>query len=238
MRSPSLPSALRRIAVLSDLHANLEAAREVLGQVSGMEVYCLGDLVDYGASPNEVIDEVRRAGARCVMGNHDWAAVTGDTSQFNPKAAMSCIWTRKQLSIESTEYLRGLDPEFRLSFGGSKTYLTHGSPDDRLWEYVDPRTHSGLFSYYLDRLGVQLIGLGHTHIPYVWEEGGRVVFNPGSVGQPRDGDRRASFAVVSFEGSAVKVEVRRVEYDLEGAASRIREAGLPSSHADRLFAGS
>ncbi len=229
---------LRRIAVLSDLHANLEACREVLRQVQGMEIYCLGDLVDYGASPNEVIDEVRGAGARCVMGNHDWAAVTGDTSQFNPKAAMSCIWTRRQLSGASSEYLRGLDSEKRLAFDGSETYFAHASPDDRLWEYVDPRTHAGMFGHYLDKLGVRLIGLGHTHIPYVWEKGERVVFNPGSVGQPRDGDRRASFAVVSFEVRTVKVDVRRVEYDVEGAASRIREAGLPSSHADRLLAGS
>ncbi|HYA56752.1 MAG TPA: metallophosphoesterase family protein, partial [Nitrososphaerales archaeon] len=116
-------------------------------------------------------------------------------------------------------------------------YFTHGSPDDRLWEYVDPRTHSDLFGFYLSKLGVGLIGLGHTHVPYVWKEKGRVVFNPGSVGQPRDGDPRASFAVLSVDEQEVRVGVRRVAYDIKKAASRIREAGLPESHATRLFSG-
>jgi len=193
--------------------------------------------VDYGASPNEAISAVRKASAETVMGNHDWAAITGDTSLFNPKAAMSSIWTRKQLTPSSLEYLRRLSPEERINFEGAEAYFTHGSPDDRLWEYVDPRTHSDLFGHYLGKLGVQLIGLGHTHIPYVWKEDGKVVFNPGSVGQPRDGDWRASFALVTFDGPKIEVEIRRVEYDVEKAASKIRDAGLPESHAARLETG-
>jgi putative phosphoesterase len=229
---------LQRIAVISDVHANLEALEEVLRRVEGMEVYCLGDLVDYGANPNEVIDTVRKRGVRSIMGNHDFAALTGDTSLFNPKAAMSSIWTAKHLSQASVEYLRGLEQEMKLSFEGSNVYFVHGSPDDKLWEYVDPSTHSNLFGHYLAKLRVDMIGLGHTHIPYVWNEEGKVVFNPGSVGQPRDGNWRASFAIVSFEGSKTEVEIRRVEYDVEKAASKIRAAGLPESHAQRLAAGS
>jgi len=225
-------------AVISDVHANLEALEEVLRQTEGLETYCLGDLVGYGANPNEVVEAIRGRNIATVMGNHDWAAVTGDTSLFNPKAAMSSIWTRKRLSGANLEYLGGLPSEVIGGFEGTKAYFTHGSPDDRMWEYVDPGTHSDMFGHYLQKLGVQLIGLGHTHIPYVWKEGGKVVFNPGSVGQPRDGDRRASFAVLSFDGPSVDVEVRRVDYDVEGAASKIREAGLPESHASRLMTGS
>ena len=228
---------MRRIAVISDVHANIEALEAVLAQTRGLDVYCLGDLVDYGANPNEVTTAVRNASAVTVMGNHDWAAITGDTSLFNPKAAMSSIWTRKQLTPSSLEYLRRLSPEERINFEGAEAYFTHGSPDDRLWEYVDPRTHSDLFGHYLGKLGVQLIGLGHTHIPYVWKEDGKVVFNPGSVGQPRDGDWRASFALVTFDGPKIEVEIRRVEYDVEKAASKIRDAGLPESHAARLETG-
>jgi len=229
---------LRRIAVLSDVHANLEALETVLNEVPDLEVLCLGDLVDYGANPNEVIREMGRRAAVTIMGNHDQVAISGDTSQFNPRAAMSSQWTRKQLTDESLGYLRALPLEMRTSFGGVPAYFAHGSPDDRLWEYVDPRTHSDLLGHYLDKTKARVIGLGHTHIPYVWRDGERVVFNPGSVGQPRDGDWRASYAILCVDGSRVEVEIKRVRYDVEKAASKIREAGLPGSHADRLLAGS
>jgi diadenosine tetraphosphatase ApaH/serine/threonine PP2A family protein phosphatase len=228
---------LTRLAIISDVHANLEALEAVLGETRGLDIICLGDLVDYGANPNETVELVRDRGIRTLMGNHDWAAVSGDTRLFNPRAAMSSIWTQRRLTGENLEYIRTLPLEFRDPFEGQEAYFTHGSPDDRLWEYVDPRTHTDLFGHYLSKLGVGLIGLGHTHIPYVWVEGGKTVFNPGSVGQPRDGDPRASFAVLSVQHKEVGVEVRRVGYDIEKAASKIRSAGLPESHASRLFSG-
>ena len=225
------------LAVVSDVHANLEALQAVLGEIRGLETLCLGDLVDYGANPNEVIELVRKRGTRTIMGNHDWAAVNADTSLFNPRAAMSSIWTQRHLTGQSLEYLRALAPEMRNPFEGPEAYFTHGSPDDRLWEYVDPRTHANLFGHYLSKLGVGLIGLGHTHIPYVWMEGGKTVFNPGSVGQPRDGNPKASYALVTIEGKEATVDIRRVEYDVQKAASKILDAGLPAPHASRLFSG-
>ena len=229
---------LQSVAVISDVHANIEALEAALRRVDGMEVYCLGDLVDCGASPNEVVEMIRDGGIKSIVGNHDVAALTGDVSMLNAKAAMSSRWTAGRLTEESTAYLRGLPQELRVRLEGVDVYFAHGSPDDRLWEYVDPRTHSDLFGHYLGRLKAQVIGLGHTHIPYVWREGGRLVFNPGSVGQPRDGDWRASFAVLSVDGGEAAAEVQRVEYDFEKAASKIRAAGLPESFADRLTAGS
>ncbi len=229
---------MRRFGFISDVHANLEALEAVLKNLEGLDVYCLGDFVDYGASPNEVIDSVSSRGVRSILGNHDAAALTGDTSLFNSRAAMSSKWTAANLSKSSMGYLRSLPEELRLKVEGVDVYLTHGSPDDRLWEYVDPRTHSDLFGHYLDKTGARLLGLGHTHIPYVWKEGSRVVFNPGSVGQPRDGDRRASYALVAIDQGQIEVDVRRVEYDYLKAASKIREAGLPVSFAERLAAGS
>jgi len=219
------------------VHANLEAFEAVLAEAQGLDVFCLGDLVDYGANPNEVVEVIRRRGIMCVMGNHDWAALSGDTSLFNARAAMSSIWTRAHLTSQNLEFIRTLAPELRTSFEAAEAYFTHGSPDDRLWEYVDPRTHSDLFGHYLAKLQVRVIGLGHTHVPYAWKEEGKVVFNPGSVGQPRDGDPKASFAVLSFDEQEVRVEIRRVEYDIQKAAEKIREAGLPESHASRLFSG-
>jgi len=228
---------LRELAVISDVHANLEAFESVLAEAKGLDILCLGDLVDYGANPNEVVELVRRRGIKSVMGNHDWAALNGDTSMFNARAAMSSVWTRAHLTGQNLEFIRTLVPEFRTELEGTAAYFTHGSPDDRLWEYVDPRTHSDLFGFYLSKLKVGLIGLGHTHVPYVWEERGKVVFNPGSVGQPRDGDPKASFAVLRADGQEVRVEIRRVPYDVRKAASKIREAGLPESNATRLLSG-
>ncbi|MDA4127461.1 MAG: metallophosphatase family protein [Thaumarchaeota archaeon] len=228
---------MRPVAVISDVHANMEALDAVLGELLGMEVYCLGDLVDYGAEPNEVIDTVRERGIKGLLGNHDSATLTGDIKLFNARAAMSSKWTARHLTDRSRKYLSGLPLELRIPFGDAEAYFTHGSPDDRLWEYVDPRTHSSLFEHYLGKLGVQVIGLGHTHVPYVWKEVAGTVFNPGSVGQPRDGDKRASYAILTFDGEEVRVEQRRVPYDYETTASKIRAAGLPESFAERLGSG-
>ena len=228
---------MRPVAIISDVHANMEALDSVLGELLGMEVFCLGDLVDYGAEPNEVIDTVRERGVKSILGNHDSAALTGDTKLFNARAAMSSKWTAKQLTERSKVYLHGLPLELRVPFGDDEAYFTHGSPDDRLWEYVDPTTHSNLFGHYLDKLGVRAIGLGHTHVPYVWEERGGTVFNPGSVGQPRDGDNRASFAIFSYDSGKTTVEIRRVPYDYHATASKIKAAGLPESFAERLASG-
>jgi diadenosine tetraphosphatase ApaH/serine/threonine PP2A family protein phosphatase len=226
-----------KVAILSDVHANLEALTAVLRQAGDLEVYCLGDYVDYGAQPNEVIEALKDTGAKGVAGNHDVAALTGDRSGFNARAAMGSVWTADRLTAESRRYLEGLPLELRAEMSGAQVYFAHGSPDDRLWEYVEPRTHQDLFGHYLDKVGARAIGLGHTHVPYVWEEGGRTVFNPGSVGQPRDGDWRAAFSVVTFDGGCAEVEERRVEYDVEGAAKKILDAGLPESFARRLRAG-
>ncbi len=125
------------IAVISDIHANLEALRAVLRDIDAEEIYCLGDLVDYGAQPNEVIEMIKAWEIKCILGNLDWAALTGDTSMFNPRAAMSSIWSREVLKGESVEFLRSLPDEFRPDLKVD-TYFTHGSPDDKLWEYVDP----------------------------------------------------------------------------------------------------
>ena len=228
----------RRMIFISDVHSNLEALSAVLEQVGDEEVYCLGDVVGYGADPNGVIELLKQRRVRCIEGNHDRAAVTGVPSGFNRGAAVAALWTHAQLSESSLEFLKGLEPEVRLYVGSKRIYLTHGSPDDRLWEYVHPTTHAGLFDHYLAKVQADVIGLGHTHVPYLWESPKGTIFNPGSVGQPRNGDRRASFAgmVVSAD-EELSVTLQNVEYNYELAATKMREAGLPGQLADRLFLG-
>ena len=228
---------MKRAAFVSDIHSNLEALEAVLGRTGGAELFCLGDLVGYGADPNGVVDRLREMGARAVLGNHDAAVLSGDTSWFNARAAAAARWTSETHSEENGEYLRRLPQELRTELGGVPLYLTHGSPDDNLREYVEQETHTGLFPRYLDKLGARVVGLGHTHRPFVWRGDRGLVFNPGSVGQPRDGDPRAAYAVAEFEGGRADVQLRRVEYDVERAAAKIREAGLPEALAARLFEG-
>jgi len=225
------------VALISDVHSNLEALQAVLAEAEGLDVYCLGDIVGYGASPNEVVRALIERRATCLLGNHDNAAISGDVKEFNPRAAMVAVWTAGKLTSESTSFLGSLPRDRSLVLEGTRMYLAHGSPEDTLWEYVSPETHSDLFDYYLEKVGADVIALGHTHVPFSWKGGRGRVFNPGSVGQPRDGDNRASYALLTLGSDGSEVEIRRVAYDIDGAAKRISAAGLPEYLAARLYSG-
>jgi putative phosphoesterase len=226
-----------RLAFISDIHSNLEALESVLSRVRGMAIYCLGDIVGYGASPNEVITLLKERGARSVLGNHDYAAINRDFAYFNPRASIALLWTANKLSGASVDFLSSLPLERRVNLAGLRINLTHGSPDDKLWEYVDPSTHASLFDFYLGRLEGDALALGHTHIPYLWKGERGIVFNPGSVGQPCSGDSRASYALLSVSEGKLNVHHHLVNYDIERSARKVMEAGLPESFGKRLFAG-
>jgi predicted phosphodiesterase len=227
----------QKLAIISDIHSNLEAFRAVLDKIQGLPILCLGDVVGYGGSPNEVVENLAATGAACIQGNHDWAVLQGDFSDFNSRAAIALKWTADQLTARSRTFLGSMMRDARFSIDGLAGYATHGSPDDRLWEYVHPATHSELFRQYLQTLHVQILALGHTHIPFVWQKTGGTVFNPGSVGQPRTGDSRAAYALLEARSGSVIVKLENVEYDVQVAAKRILDAGLPDSLAGRLLVG-
>lgn len=234
-----------RIAVLSDIHSNLEALRAVLDALPSVDrILCLGDIVGYGADPAAVIDLLRERGAEAVQGNHDWAVVTGDTEWFSPWAARAVQWTRSVLDRGAADYLRRLPRTLDLL----DILAVHGSPLDPLFKYVvDVGSARDSFGATPRRV----ILLGHSHIAMryalrgglvewrAFPDGGaeaigtRTLLNPGSVGQPRDGNPKAAFALLDADG----FEVRRVVYAVEKAARKIREAGLPEFLAQRLFQG-
>jgi putative phosphoesterase len=226
------------MAFISDIHANLEALESVLEAVGEVETYCLGDIVGYGASPNEVVSLIKTQGVACILGNHDQAVLSGRIGDLGSTAAVAAAWTSRILSEESRSFLAGLPQELTVPVDQGMVYMTHGSPDDRLWEYVHPATHSYLFSHYLSKLSARAIALGHTHVPFLAREEKGIVFNPGSVGQPRNGDSRASCALLTVNGEKLELQHLAVPYDIDAAAEKIRSAGLPESLGKRLFSGS
>jgi diadenosine tetraphosphatase ApaH/serine/threonine PP2A family protein phosphatase len=238
-----------RLAVLSDIHANLAALDAVRGDLPGVdELWVLGDIVGYGPQPNEVIAALQEMGARSVMGNHDGAAIGQvDVSWFNPDAARAITWTTSVIDENARAYLATL-PEVRRE--GELTAV-HGSPRDPTWEYI---TDAGVAGANLASFDTRVCLHGHTHVPIVYRaddgnvhavpalpgapvsvELGRLLVNPGSVGQPRDGNPAASYLVI--DTGAQTAQFRRVTYDVAATQRLMRDAGLPPRLAERLTYG-
>ncbi len=227
-----------QFAVISDIHSNLEALEAVLKKIErdGIKtVLCAGDIVGYGPNPNEAVDLVRSKCSAVVCGNHDANIDLHNIGWFSHAAAEALRWTRNNLSRENAEYLLGLKDRWKGHIGGRGIYMVHGSPKDRVYEYVYPDIPETRAREWLRNTRSNILILGHTHIPFIKKLGIRAIFNPGSVGQPRDGDSRAGYAIVNTKQPFITI--KRVEYGIEKTAEKIREAGLPLSLAERLFGG-
>jgi len=226
-----------KVCVLSDIHSNLDAFQAVLKDMPKVDsIICAGDFVGYGAEPNEVVELARSKDMRAVLGNHDHGAIAREKSGFNPLAAQALLWTSEKLKGANAKYLRGLPEQLSMALGGKRVFVVHGSPRDPLYEYVFPDvSNQELFQLTKD-VAADVVILGHTHAPMTRMIQGKLVVNPGSVGQPRDRDPRASYAVLDIKGE-VEVTQRRVVYNIEKTATKIKSAGLPSELATRLFFG-
>jgi predicted phosphodiesterase len=236
------------ILIVSDIHGNLEALNAVLGDADGKydRILCLGDLVGYGADPNEIVEWARANVAAIVRGNHDKACTGHDIlEQYNPAARASAVWTRSILRQENLEYLEKLP---RGPLRCEDFDLVHGSPADEDEYLLTPVEVAQLRG----DLQAQATFFGHTHVQggFLITRGGvkRIspgtleleadhfyLLNPGAVGQPRDGDPRAAYAF--YWPRERMVEYHRTVYDIDAAAGKIRAAGLPDSLAARLYEG-
>ena len=225
-----------KVGVIADIHSNFTALKAVLKHMRVDSLICAGDLVGYAAEPNEVVDMFRKKGIPTVMGNHDYAAVTRDVSSFNPWAAGATLWTADQLRPENAEYLRRLPEHLKLEFRGKRVYVVHGSPRDPLFEYVLPDISNLALAKLTQDIEADVVILAHTHVPMLREVMGKLIVNPGGLGQPRDRDPRASYAVLTID-EEIEVKHERVEYDVEDAAKKIAQAGLSKELGARLYFG-
>lgn len=242
-----------RYLILSDIHSNLVALEAVLADApSDLPIWCLGDVVGYGPYPNECVELLRDLGAECVVGNHDWAVMNKvDVQDFNLDAQRSVVWTQDEMRPENMAYLENLP----LSLVKGDVTLVHGSPREPVWEYIlYPPIARLNFAYF----GTAFCFVGHTHVPVIFRfqtkdeervceaeqlvEGapvplgeGRLIINAGSVGQPRDGDARASYAILDVE--ALTLEHRRVQYDIAQVQKIMEEVALPPRNVMRLTYG-
>ncbi|MCH8549604.1 MAG: metallophosphatase family protein [Balneolaceae bacterium] len=252
-----------KIALFSDIHANIEALRPVLDDIYSRKpeaVYCLGDLVGYAPYPNEVIELIRSKGIPVIAGNYDQGVgLNSDdcgcaykTEEDEARGVESITYTNKIINDENRAYLQSLPSHLRLEFGVNgnpwNLLLVHGSPR-KINEYLfEDRADKSLLRM-MKKANTHIMAFGHTHKPYhktIEDEDGTIrhAINIGSVGKPKDGDPRACYAMLEWEGElnqsdpkALNVEFIRVEYDVEKAAKAVEESPLPDAFADMLRNG-
>lgn len=225
-----------KVLVVSDVHSNLAALEAVLDDAGLWDIaICAGDIVGYGPHPQECVDKLYFQGFRCVSGNHDNAVATVETDWFNDDAQEAIRVNREQLSATGIRWLGSLPTGLQLELNGLKIAVYHGSPTQPFTSYIFPDAAETHAERFLAQTGVDILILGHTHIPYRVERRGRLMLNPGSVGQPRDGNPQTSYLLLWT--SPLRAEHRRVEYNIDATAEAIEASGLPHKFAARLYRG-
>lgn len=231
-----------KIAIISDIHSNLEAlekALETIDQKGVDEIVCLGDIIGYGANPNECLDLIRVRAKHILMGNHESVIANPDQiRQFTPNARIAAAWTLLKLTEENKNLIK----ELPLTAKTGELLFVHSSPfEPKEWHYL---VSGKEIKFNFDHFSEKICFFGHTHVPGTYPERGtlteidradRFLINVGSVGQPRDHDPRLSFGIIDTEGW--EYENVRLEYDAIKTSRKISEAGLPAYLAERILAG-
>jgi len=240
-----------RVLIVSDIHSNLEALDAVLADAPQVDaLWSLGDIVGYGPNPNECIARLKESEHAAIPGNHDLGVLGQlDLEDFNPEARQANLWNREQLTLGSRNYLEQL-PETRVE--GQCCTMAHASPRHPIWEYIIPLPVAKANFAFFETI---ICLVGHTHLPAVFRllpsgecravvpperalflaRDERYIINPGSVGQPRDGDPRAAYMILDTD--ALSIESRRVSYNVEQVQQKMHETGLPRRLATRLQHG-
>lgn len=222
------------VGLIADVHSNavaLKAVLSTLDAVGAEKILHAGDIIGYNPYPDETVGLFKKKKIISILGNHDRALITGDTSDFNPYAAAALRWTGNMISPDNIDYIRELKNTEHINLQGVRITLVHGSPRDPD-EYI---YLEDVESDFLKAADCDILVLGHTHVQFKKEYPEGIILNPGSVGQPRDGDPRAAFAVLDTETGKIKSE--RTSYDIEKVIEDMLAAHLPEKLAFRLRTG-
>lgn len=235
---------MTRVAVLTDIHANLPALQAALDEIERLgvdAVYCGGDLVGYGPHPNEVCAVIRDRAIPTIYGNYDYAIGRDledcGCAYVNPHdreiGQLSVDWTLAHTSLISKSFMRELPFDLRFELAGKRVRLVHGSPR-KVNEYLFEDKPARTFERIAAGADCDVLVFGHTHKPWIREYGGVLFVNCGSVGKPKDGDVRVAFAILETGDDDVAASIRRVAYDAMTVAREMRSAGLPEELAEKL----
>jgi putative phosphoesterase len=236
---------VERVAVITDIHANLpalEAALEATERTDVDAVHCGGDLVGYGPHPNEVCALIEQRAIPTIYGNYDYA-IARDLEDCGcayrdqhdrELGQLSVAWTLQHTNERSKDFMRGLPFDLLFELGNNRVRLVHGSPR-KVNEYLFADKPAHTFERIAAGADCDVLAFGHTHQPWVREYGGVLFVNCGSVGKPKGGDPRAAFALLELDGGRVIADIERVEYDAEAVARQLAAAGLPGEYAEKLL---
>lgn len=238
-----------KIAFISDIHSNLEALNEVLEDIKNKKIdktYCLGDLVGYGPNPNEVIEMIKKENIETIMGNYDDAVAYDKTScgcTYNPGKETiigdeSLNWTIKNTKTNNKLFLKKLPKKLELEIEGLKLLLVHGSPLNNLLEYVKPNTPVERLKEIVNSTKSDIILNGHTHLPMIKYVFGKVIFNAGSVGRPKDMNPKTGYLILNIINNTFSYDFVRINYDIKTTCEKISKTGLPAELAAVLALGS
>lgn len=242
-----LGDAMERVAVITDIHANLpalEATLEAVGELGVDGVWCGGDLVGYGPHPNEVCDLVEQRAIPTIYGNYDYAIARDledcGCAYRDPHdrelGQRSVEWTLAHTDRRAKDFMRSLPFDLRFQLGDHRVRLVHGSPR-KVNEYLFEDKPARTFERIAAGADCEVLVFGHTHQPWVHEYGGVLFVNCGAVGKPKDGDPRASFALLELDATGeVSASIERIAYDADAVAREVAAAGLPAEYADKLLA--
>lgn len=228
-----------RMAVLSDIHSNLEALAAIITHIRLQRIktiWVAGDIIGYCANPNEVLQFLRKENAVMIAGDHDRQVLTLDGLKwFNEYAQQALVYTNKILNDENKAFLKTLKETHEETLDDRKVFMVHGSPNSPLKEYVYSTTPDVNLLAMLNKVKADILIMGHTHQPFVRRISGRLVVNPGSVGQPRDNSPTSEYCIL--DPMYMQATIQRVKYDINTASKKIISVGLPRYLAERLFQG-
>jgi len=224
-----------KIALISDIHSNLEALLAVLEEIDKLKIksiFCLGDVVGYSSNSNECLEIIKKRKIPCCMGNHEQAVIKQDTFGFNVYATEAIEWTISNITKENLNFIKTFPEKIEIKIDDIKILMVHGSPFDPINDYVFP-------NYPLDRIAdavdAEVVVMGHTHVPFVKEVKGCLIINCGAVGQPRDHNPDACYLVFGEERRSATI--CRTKYDIKATVNKMANSSLPEFLGRRLILG-